>query len=84
MDRNALTIVATHDLELAETCDDKYLRYYFCEDIDEEDGLIFDFKLKEGICNTGNAIKLLSFLGYPDEIVTNSVVDISSNNINKR
>lgn len=78
MNRNALSIVATHDLELAETCDDKYLKYYFCEDVDENKGLIFDFKLKEGICNTGNAIKLLSFLGYPTEIINNSTKDISS------
>lgn len=72
MDRNAISIVATHDLELAESCSDKYLKYYFCEDIDENEGLTFDFKLKEGICNTGNAIKLLDFLGYPKEIIINS------------
>ncbi|MDV4150146.1 DNA mismatch repair protein MutS [Clostridium sp. AL.422] len=72
MNRNAISMVATHDLELAESCDDKYLRYYFCEDIDENEGLTFDFKLKEGICNTGNAIKLLDFLGYPKEIIINS------------
>ncbi|GAA0819780.1 MutS-related protein [Clostridium tertium] len=78
MSRNALSIVATHDLELAETCNDKYLKYYFCEDVDENEGLIFDFKLKEGICNTGNAIKLLSYLGYPNEIINDSIKDISS------
>lgn len=78
MNRNALSIVATHDLELAETCNDKYLKYYFCEYVDENEGLIFDFKLKEGICNTGNAIKLLSYLGYPNEIINDSIKDISS------
>lgn len=78
MNRNALSIVATHDLELAETCNDKYLKYYFCEDVDENESLIFDFKLKEGICNTGNAIKLLSYLGYPNEIINDSIKDISS------
>lgn len=78
MNRNAISIVATHDLELAETCNDKYLKYYFCEDVDENEGLIFDFKLKEGICNTGNAIKLLSYLGYPNEIINDSIKDISS------
>lgn len=76
MDRNAISIVATHDLELAESCSHKYLKYYFCEDIDDNEGLIFDFKLKEGICNTGNAIKLLEFLGYPEEIITNSKKNI--------
>ncbi|MGG7144086.1 MutS-related protein [Clostridium nigeriense] len=72
MNKNAISIVATHDLELAESCDDKYLRFYFCEDIDENEGLTFDFKLKPGICNTGNALKLLNFLGYPKEIIINS------------
>ena len=72
MNKNAISIVATHDLELAESCNNKYLRFYFCEDIDENEGLIFDFKLKEGICNTGNAIKLLNFLGYPEEIIINA------------
>lgn len=76
MNKNAISIVATHDLELAESCDDKYLRYYFCEDIDENEGLTFDFKLKTGICNTGNALKLLDFLGYPKEIIINSQKDI--------
>ena len=76
MNKNAISIVATHDLELAENCSDKYLRYYFCEDIDENEGLTFDFKLKSGICNTGNALKLLDFLGYPKEIIINSQKDI--------
>ena len=78
MDRNALSIVATHDLELAESCNEKYLKYYFCEDIDEEEGLVFDYMLKEGICNTGNALKLLSFLGYPEDILSNSIRSIAN------
>ncbi|MGL5354484.1 MAG: MutS-related protein [Clostridium sp.] len=78
MNRNALSIVATHDLELAETCDSKYYScYYFCEDVDAKKGLTFDFKLREGICNSGNALKLLAFLGYPDEIVNNARKRIS-------
>ena len=77
MNKNALSIVATHDLELAEDCNDKYLRYYFCEDVDKNKGLTFDFKLKKGICNTGNAIKLLEFLGYPREITLNSTSEIN-------
>ena len=79
MNKNAISIVATHDLELAETCDDKYLKYFFCEDIDEKQGLIFDFKLKQGICNTGNAIKLLEFLGYPKEIIVTAKSNIFKN-----
>lgn len=80
MDRNALAIVATHDLELAETCNNNYLCYYFCEDVDEEKGLTFDFKLKTGICHSGNALKLLDFLGYPKEIISNSIKSINIDN----
>lgn len=80
MDRNALAIVATHDLELAETCNNNYLCHYFCEDVDEEKGLTFDFKLKTGICHSGNALKLLNFLGYPKEIISNSIKSINIDN----
>lgn len=76
MDRNALAIVATHDLELAKTCDSNYLCYYFCEDVDKTHGLTFDFTLKEGICHSGNALKLLDFLGYPKIIIENAMKSI--------
>ena len=80
MDRNALAIVATHDLELAETCNNNYLCYYFCEDVDKTQGLTFDFKLKEGICHSGNALKLLDFLGYPKDIIDNALKSIHIGN----
>ncbi|MEG0856449.1 MAG: DNA mismatch repair protein MutS [Terrisporobacter sp.] len=76
MDRNALAIVATHDLELAESCDSNYLCYYFCEDVDKTHGLTFDFTIKEGICHSGNALKLLDFLGYPKVIIENAIKSI--------
>ncbi|MCD2346360.1 MutS-related protein [Clostridium guangxiense] len=65
---NTLTLVATHDLELTEILKDKYLCYYFTEDINEE-GLKFDYKIKEGVCKNRNAIKLLKYLEYPEEII---------------
>lgn len=76
IDRNALAIVATHDLELAESCDSNYLCYYFCEDVDKIHGLTFDFTIKEGICHSGNALKLLDFLGYPKVIIENAIKSI--------
>lgn len=76
MNKNALAIVATHDLELAETCNNNYLCYYFCEDVNEKEGLTFDFALKEGICHSGNALKLLDFLGYPKEIINNALKSV--------
>lgn len=67
--RNALCIVSTHDRELTELLKDNYDFYYFSENVDNNDNqLTFDYKLKQGISNTRNAIKLLKFLGFPKEI----------------
>lgn len=65
---NSLTVVATHDLELTDTLKGKYDLYYFTENMDE-DGLVFDYKLKNGVCRTRNAVKLLKYLEYPEEII---------------
>ncbi|AGK96500.1 MutS-related protein [Clostridium pasteurianum] len=63
-----LAIVATHDMELAEELKDKYGLYYFIENINEQ-GMIFDYKLRNGICKSRNAVKLLKILHYPKEII---------------
>lgn len=65
---NCLPIVATHDLELTEIVDEDYECYYFTEDVDDE-GLRFDYLIRKGVSPTRNAIKLLKFLGYPEEII---------------
>lgn len=66
--QNALVIVATHDLDLAEKLQGTYRCCHFTDRVGRE-GLHFDFKLKEGIASTRNAIKLLAYLGYPRDIV---------------
>jgi DNA mismatch repair ATPase MutS len=66
--KDAICIVATHDRELSEMLKDKYDFYYFSEDVNSNDGLSFDYKLKEGVSNTRNAIKLLDYVGFPREI----------------
>ncbi|MGL6200010.1 MAG: MutS-related protein [Lachnospiraceae bacterium] len=67
--KNCLVMVATHDLELtkrfAETCD----MYHFSEKLGQQD-VSFDYKLKNGVSNTSNAIDLLEFVGFPGEVVT--------------
>ena len=67
-DHNAMTIAATHDIELTEMVKNHYECYYFTEDVGEE-GLVFDYKIRKGVSKTRNAIKVLKFLGYPDEII---------------
>lgn len=68
----AICIVATHDRELSDMLKENYDFYHFSEEVDNESGLKFDYKLKKGISKTRNAIKLLEYIGYPKEIIQNS------------
>lgn len=65
--QNAKVMVATHDLDLAERLKEYYHCYHFADAVDEE-GLKFDFKLKSGVAYSRNAVKLLDYLNYPEEI----------------
>lgn len=66
---NTLAVVATHDLELTELLGENFENYYFTEDVDSTEGLQFDYKIRKGVSNTRNAIRLLEYLGYPEEII---------------
>ena len=74
--RNCISIVATHDRELTSILKDTHDFYYFSEDVDDEKGLKFDYKIKHGISKTRNAIKLLKFIGYPNEIINGAYEEI--------
>lgn len=65
---NAITFVATHDRELTDMLKDKYEFRYFSENVDKKNGMTFDYKIKNGISKTRNAIKVLEYVGYPKEI----------------
>ncbi|MFD3156617.1 MutS family DNA mismatch repair protein [Haloimpatiens sp. FM7330] len=65
---NSLVMVATHDLEITNMVDDMYDCYYFTENVGKE-GLEFDYKIKEGISSTRNAVKILEYMGYPKTII---------------
>ena len=69
--RNSLVFVATHDLELTSLLGDKYTSLHFRECVSDL-GLEFDYKLKKGPATTKNAIALLRYLGYPEEITEQS------------
>jgi hypothetical protein len=75
---NSLAVVATHDLELTDMLKDSYSLFYFTEDIDKE-GMVFDYKLKNGVCRTRNAVKLLKYLNYPEQIIDNTNRRIENN-----
>lgn len=71
-DRNALTIAATHAVDVAHRMRDRYAVFYFTDDADSN-GLIFDYHIKEGVVATRNAIKLLELIGYPDEVIQDAL-----------
>ena len=70
---DAITFVATHDKELTELLKENYDFYYFSEDVNESVGLSFDYKLKRGLVKSRNAIKLLKYVGYPEEIIGEAI-----------
>jgi len=63
--RGAIGMVTTHDLALAqipETMNGSARNYHF-EDHLENGQLVFDFKLKAGVVETSNALKLMQSIG---------------------
>jgi DNA mismatch repair ATPase MutS len=65
IEENAFALVATHDLrttDLAQEFPDSISTYFF--EYDSRDGeLTFDYKLKEGVCQSFNASELLRKVG---------------------
>ncbi len=56
-----ITIVSTHDFELC-----KLAENYHFEESYEENQIVFDYKLKQGICTTTNALYLLKMAGLTE------------------
>lgn len=71
-----VSIVATHDRELVDILKDSYEFYYFSESVDSQNGLNFDYKLKVGVSNTRNAIRLLEYIGYPKEVTKKPISEL--------
>lgn len=67
-EKECLCIVATHDTELAQILDSKFKNYHFEENVTDE-SIKFNYKIKEGIAKTKNAIKLLSYYKFDKKIV---------------
>ena len=66
--QDALCLAASHDIELTRILAGKYDNYHFREHV-TDDGIEFDYKLKDGPSTTRNALKLLRFMNFADEIV---------------
>ncbi len=65
---NSLSIAATHDMELGDRIGDCYDFYHFSEDV-SRDGLFFDYTIKEGLSATRNAVRIMEYLGYPQDMI---------------
>jgi len=70
--KSNLVIVATHDLAIGTLVDHNFERYHFSEHYQGSD-ILFDYRLKPGLCKTTNAIELLSRGAFPDELVVQAV-----------
>lgn len=68
---NVICIAATHDLELTELLKNYYDNYHFTEEVSESD-VIFSYRINKGAASSRNAIRLLSVLGYSEDIVNNA------------
>ena len=69
--RNALVVAATHDLDLVASVSNTYDSYYFDVVVDATD-IQFDYKLHPGNTYARTAISLLEVLQYPTAIVENA------------
>lgn len=62
-----LCFAATHDIELTELLEQEYDNYHFQEQVNNGD-IYFPYELMPGRAQTRNAIRLLSIMGYDENI----------------
>lgn len=65
---NVLCFVASHDLELTYILEGHYDNYHFQEEVDD-DGIKCDYILYKGRSYTRNAISILKFIGFSEDII---------------
>ncbi len=66
--KNCLCLIATHDIELTNILVNSYDNYHFQETITDET-ILFDYQLYTGPAQTKNAIALLNYLEFDQEII---------------
>ena len=65
--KGTLVFAATHDIELTDLLEPEYDNYHFEEEIRDGD-VQFSYLLKQGKATTRNAIRLLSVMGYGEQV----------------
>ncbi len=71
-------LVSTHDVELCDLLKNEYELFHFSETITETE-IHFDYKLKKGVPEKGNAISILEMNGYPKSLVLEARALVSLN-----
>jgi hypothetical protein len=66
--RGALTIAASHDRELGSLLAETFEPKHFTERVEGRE-VVFDYTLRDGVCPTRNAIRILELAGFSSEIV---------------
>lgn len=66
-------IAASHDLELIDLLKGSYRPAHFADALDQV-GLSFDYRLRDGVSRTRNAIALLNLRGAPAQLVERAAV----------
>ncbi len=74
LNKRNIVLVTTHDVELQNLLGDSFEMYHFNEQVGNN-RYFFDYKIKQGPCFHGNAIKLLEIKKYPAD-VTNKAKEI--------
>ncbi|MCP4247105.1 MAG: hypothetical protein GY778_08650 [bacterium] len=65
-----LFLIATHEQKLTELADGASARNRHFQENLREDGLVFDYLLRDGPARTRNALRILEREGYPPSVVT--------------
>lgn len=65
--QNALCVAATHDIELTKLLP-QYRQLHFREEITPQ-GMVFPYRVMDGVSDTRNAIRLLEQMGFPAEVI---------------
>ena len=55
---------------------EKYDSYHFTEHV-TKDALEFDYTLRPGVLKSPNGIRILEYIGYPEEIIQEALETVS-------
>ncbi len=65
----SIDIATTHEQDTAKNLSEYYDNYHFTEEI-RGNSIEFDYKLRKGIIDRSNALRLLRHIGFPEELIS--------------